>query len=179
MKHSLILVLAMVALIPGLAAGKVQDSTANGFTIKQSYNMAAAPDEVYRRFLRIGEWWSSDHTYSHDAHNLSIEEKPMGCFCEKLPGGGVRHLELVFVMPGKLLRFTGGLGPMLGMAVAATLSVQFTAAEGGTRVDMTYTAGGYSPEGLNSLAGIIDTVLAEQFGRLKNYVEHGNPVAAK
>jgi hypothetical protein len=179
MKNILFLGLVLAVLGPGAAAGKVQDAAAGGFTLKQTYNVAATPEEAYRRFLRIGEWWNSQHTFSGDAHNLSIEEKPMGCFCEKLSGGGaVRHLELVYLAPGKLLRFSGGLGPLGAMAVAGTFTVQFTAADGGTRIDVTYAVGGYAPTGLDALAPAVDTVLTEQLTRFKNYVEHGNPVAA-
>jgi hypothetical protein len=179
MKTGVILSLVLAVLVPGVAAGKVQDAAAGGFTIRQTYNVAVTPEDAYRRFFRIGEWWNSQHTYSGDAHNLSIEEKPMGCFCEKLPGGGaVRHLELVYLAPGKLLRFTGGLGPLGTLATAGTLTVQFAAAEGGTRMDVTYAVAGYSPTGLDALAPPVDGVLAEQLTRFKNYVEHGNPAAA-
>ncbi len=151
MKNSLILAVILAALLPGAAMGKVQDSAGNGFTLTQTYNVAASPEEAYRRLIRIGEWWNSEHTFSGDAHNLSIEEKPMGCFCEKLPGGGaVRHMQVVFMAPGKVLRFTGGLGPLQAMAVTGALTVQFTAAESGTRVDVTYAVTGYSAAGLNT-----------------------------
>jgi hypothetical protein len=179
MRNSLILGFVLAALVPGAAMGKVQDSASNGFTVKQTYNVATTPEEAYRRFIRVGEWWNSQHTFSGDARNLSIEEKAMGCWCEKLPGGGaVRHLQVVYLAPGKILRFTGGLGPLQAMAATGALTVQFTAAEGGTRVDVTYAVTGYSPTGLNTLAPIVDTVLTEQFTRFSNYVEHGNPVAA-
>jgi len=180
MKNRLILGLVLATLLPGAARSTVQDSAPGGFTIKQTYSVAATPEDAYRRFLRIGEWWNSQHTFSGDAHNLSIEEKPMGCFCEKLAGGGAaRHMELVYLAPGKLLRFTGGLGPLGALATAGTFTVQFTAADGGTRIDATYAVGGYSPTGLAPLAPTVDMVLAEQFTRFKNYVEHGNPAAPK
>jgi uncharacterized protein YndB with AHSA1/START domain len=103
-----------IALAPIWAAAEVVDSASNGFTVKTTLNIKAPPDDVYRRLVQnIGDWWNPDHTYSHNSHNLSIEEKPMGCFCEKLPNGGsVRHMEVVFLVPGKMLGMTGGLGPL-------------------------------------------------------------------
>ena len=74
----------LLLLIPGCAWGAVTDSSSAGFTIQSAYTVKASPSEVYGRFMRVGEWWNPAHTYSGDAHNLSIEEKPMGCFCEKL-----------------------------------------------------------------------------------------------
>ena len=61
----------------------------------------------------VGLWWDSSHTFSGNAENLSIDDKAGGCFCENLENGGsVRHLEVVFVDPGKTLRMIGGLGPL-------------------------------------------------------------------
>jgi hypothetical protein len=55
------------------------------------------------------------HTFSGDAHNLSIDDKATGCFCEKLAsGGGVRHMEVVCADPGKKLVLSGALGPLQG-----------------------------------------------------------------
>jgi hypothetical protein len=176
MRNSMILGVILAVLVPGAAMGTVQDSTSSGFTIKQTYTVTATPDEAYRKLMRVGEWWNSAHTFSGDAHNLSIEEKPMGCWCEKLPNGGaVRHMEVVFLAPGKTLRFIGGLGPLQAMAVTGSFTVQFTAAEGGTKVEVTYTVTGYSPTGLNTLAPIVDNVLTEQFTRFKSFVDGGKP----
>jgi hypothetical protein len=81
--------------------------------VKITLSIHAAPADVYRSLIHVGDWWNSQHTYSGSSRNLSIEEKPMGCFCEKLPtGGGVRHMEVVHVVPGKMLGMTGALGPL-------------------------------------------------------------------
>jgi len=177
MKNLALLAAVIFALLPAQAAAAVADSSANGFTLKIAVTIQAAPDEVYRRLVHnVGDWWNSEHTFSGDAHNLSIEEKATGCFCEKLPNGGaVRHLEVVNVAPGKTLVLTGGLGPLQSMAVTGNMSFQLSAASGGTKLDVTYAVVGYLPAGMNALAGPVDTVLAEQITRLKNYVERGNP----
>ena len=44
---------------------------------------------------------------------------------------------------------------------------------------MTYTVVGYLPTGMNTLATPVDGVLKQQFTRLKNYAEHGDPAPAK
>ena len=70
------------------AQAAVADSSAGGFTVKVALDIQASPDEVYGKLVRnIGDWWNPDHTFSGNSHNLTIEEKPMGCFCEKLPKG--------------------------------------------------------------------------------------------
>ena len=157
---------------------EVADSAANGFTVKQTWTIQAAPDAVYQGFVhKIGDWWNSAHTFSGDAHNLTIDPKATGCFCEKIPKaqGTVRHLEVVFLLPGKLIRFTGGMGPLQSMAVNGAMTVQFSPASDGaaTKLDLTYAVGGYMNQGLNTMAPNVDMMLMEQFGRLKSYLETG------
>lgn len=157
-------------------AAEVADSSATGFTVKQTFRIQSTPQEVYRRLVHhVGDWWNSQHTFSGDSRNLSIDDKPMGCFCEKLPhNGGVRHMEVIYVVPGERLRMSGGLGPFQAMATAGTMDIQLSAGkDGGTTLDLTYTVSGYLPKGMNTWAGPADAMLNEQFTRLKNYVEHG------
>ena len=171
------LYLAIVALAPILGQAEVADSAANGFTVKTTIQIQGAPDAVYRQLIQIGDWWDSAHTFSGSAKNLSIEEKPGGCFCEKLPnGGGVRHMEVVFVAPGKSLVLTGGLGPLQAIGATGAMSIQLAPADGGTKIQVNYAVTGYLAGGMNTLAAPVDSVLTEQFTRLKNLVEHGDPV---
>jgi hypothetical protein len=176
MNRKLVLVVMFYGAGASLAAAEVVDSSASGFTVKTTLSIQAAPDEVYRGLIHIGEWWDSEHTFSHDAHNLSIEEKAGGCFCEKLAnGGGVRHLEVLFVAPGKTLRMGGGLGPLQGIAANGSMTIKLSPAGTGTKLETTYAVAGYLASGMNTLAAPVDSVLTDQFGRLKNYVERGDP----
>ena len=176
--RSLFLFCAVVLLLaPNRAPAEVVDSAANGFVVKITVNIKAAPDDVYRRIVHnVGDWWNSEHTFSHNAHNLSIEAKPMGCFCEKLPdNGGVRHMEVTYLAPGKALILSGGLGPLNGIAAAGNMTFQLSAADGGTKLDVSYAVTGYLKAGMNTWAAPVDGVLGEQITRLKNYIEQGNP----
>ncbi len=159
-----------------MSTAEVVDSSASGFTVKSFLAIQASPDAVYRQLIHVGDWWDSEHTFSHDAHNLSIEERAGGCFCEKLPNGGsVRHLEVLFVAPGKVLRLGGGLGPLQGIATSGSMTIQLSPSPSGTKLEVTYAVGGYLPAGMNTLATPVDSVLTAQFTRLKNYVERGDP----
>ncbi len=177
MRTSGLLTIAIMALAPTWAAAEVVDSSSNGFTVKVAVTIQAPPAEVYQRLIHnVGDWWSPVHTFSGDAHNLSIEEKPMGCFCEKLPGGGsVRHMEVIYLAPGKALGLSGGLGPFETMAVTGSMRFQISPAEGGAKLELTYAVGGYLKAGLDTLAKLVDGVLLQQITRLKNYMEHGDP----
>jgi uncharacterized protein YndB with AHSA1/START domain len=168
---------AVIALLPAGAIAAVADSSANGFTVKIAVTIQAPPDDVYRTLVHnLGDWWSSAHTFSGNSHNLTLEEKPGGCFCEKLPnGGGVRHLEVVNVAPGRTLVLSGALGPLQSIASTGSLSFQISPASGGTRLEVSYAVVGYLAAGMNTWAGPVDGVLTEQVTRLKNYIEHGNP----
>jgi uncharacterized protein YndB with AHSA1/START domain len=171
-------VVALSFLAIGPAAAAVADSGANGFTVKISVIVHAGPEEVYQKLVHnVGDWWASDHTFSGDAHNLTIDDKAMGCWCEKLTTGGARHMEVVLAAKGKALVLSGGMGPLQAMAVTGALSFDLTPDKGGTKLDVTYAVGGYLAAGLNTLAAPVDGVLTAQMGRLKNFVELGKPEA--
>ncbi len=179
MRFPTAIIFGALALTPALSFAEVKDSGPGGFTVKITTEINASPAEVYQRVVHnIGDWWSSAHTFSGDAHNLSIEDRPLGCFCEKLPDhGAARHMEVIYVDPGKTLRLSGGLGPLQEMAVTGSMTLRFTAmgsgSTGGTRLEVTYAVAGYMPGGLDALAKAVDGVLAEQFTRLKTYIETG------
>jgi uncharacterized protein YndB with AHSA1/START domain len=168
---------AAILLCPGWAFAEVADSSLNGFTVKTSVTIQASPEEVYRRLIHnAGDWWSPQHTFSGDAHNLTIDEKPMGCFCETLPGqGAVRHMEVLRFASGKTLVLSGALGPLQSSAAVGTMTIQLSPGDTGTTVEVTYAVAGYLPAGVDTWANTVDSVVTEQFARLKNYVEHGSP----
>ncbi len=167
----------LLILGPMKAHSEVVDSSAIGFTSKNTVNIAAPAKEVYRHLItNIGQWWNPEHTYSGASQNLSIRPEVGGCFCEKLKNGGsVEHLAVVFVDPGKTIRMTGGLGPLQALAVSGSFTVSLSELDKGTKIELTYAAGGYYPKGLQSLAPLVDAVLQVQLNRLKTYVETGKP----
>jgi uncharacterized protein YndB with AHSA1/START domain len=170
---SLMVGAALLAVAPARAA--VADSAANGFTVKLEFNIQAPPQDVYGRLVHnVGDWWNPMHTFSGDAHNLSIEDRASGCFCEKLANGGsVRHLEVVNADPDKKIVFSGALGALQSMAATGSLTIQLSAAGEGTKLAVVYAVTGYLPAGMNTLAAPVDSVLNEQFTRLKSLIENG------
>ncbi len=162
---------------PAMAKADVIDSGPGGFTVKIVSNVSAPATKVYSALVEhIGEWWDPAHTWSGKSANLSIDSLPGGCFCEKLPGGGgVRHLTVLYADPGKLLRLSGGLGPLQDMAVNGSMTWKFIEESGKTTIEFTYKVGGYQPGGLEAMAKPVDGVLAAQIYRLKRFVETGRP----
>jgi uncharacterized protein YndB with AHSA1/START domain len=164
--------LAVVLLFAVPTRGEVVDKAANGFTIKVVLPVAAPPATVYTSLVRnIGEWWDKEHTYSGDARNLSIVAEPGGCFCERLPAGGVQHGTVVNVLPGQMLRIAGSLGPLQEAGTSGAMTWQIEKTATGSTLTFTYAVGGYHPGGLDKLAPIVDTVVTHQVQLLKAYSE--------
>jgi uncharacterized protein YndB with AHSA1/START domain len=159
------------------ARADVVDTASGGFSIRIAVNVGAPPAAVFQAIVgRIAAWWSPDHTFSGSSSNLTIDPRPGGCFCERLPAGGVQHMVVTHVNAPGLLVLHGGLGPLGTLAVAGSMSFSVSP-EGLSRSQLvlTYDVGGYAPKGLNSLAPVVNTVLTEQIQRLKNLVERGTP----
>lgn len=172
MSRMLLLALAACALSCA-AAAEVVDSQPDGFTIKETATVAAPPAKVWATLIRPSAWWSSDHTYSHDARNLSLDPKAGGAWSETLPGGGVRHMAVVYIDPPSVLRLEGALGPLQAMGGSGHMTVTLKPKGEATDVALTYDFGGHTPGGLQAIAPAVDGVLNEQLTRLKSAVETG------
>jgi uncharacterized protein YndB with AHSA1/START domain len=174
---SLVTGLAMLV-CPAAAMAAVVNVGPSGFELKQVVHIAAPPDRVYAVLVEPGRWWSSAHTFSGDAANLTLEAKAGGCFCEALPNAGsVRHLTVVMAAPGEELALRGALGPFMRRGVDGSLDFALKPAGDGTDLTLTNDLGGYLPEGFADWAGLADAMLAEQMARLKRFVETGAPGA--
>ncbi len=158
-------------------SAEVLDAESNGFTVRHQLSVDADRAVVYGAAVdSIGQWWSSDHTFSGDAANLSMTATVPGCFCEKFgQSAGLVHMTVTFVNPGVMLRLTGGLGPLGLMGVAGNMNWEFDQAETGTVVTLQYSVGGYMDGGLDTVASAVDGVLVEAMTRLKSFVETGSP----
>ncbi len=165
--------LLMLAGTSGRSASVVMP---NGFVVKLESTIDASPAKVYDGFGQIGSWWNSEHTYSGDAHNLSIDARPGGCFCEKLPnGGGIEHARVIYAAPGATLRLSGALGPLQASGVVGTMTWRLTGDDDKTRVQLTYSVGGFIDGGFEKVAPAVESVLREQLDRMKLFVETGKP----
>jgi len=171
----------MAAMVLALAScGQAQAevvSTAEGRLLLRNVAVISAPPSgVYQKLGDIGRWWESSHTYSGKASNMTIRLEPGACFCEALPGGGVKHGEVVLAIPGKTLRILGALGPLQDLGAAAALTFQLKALPNGdTEVTQTYQVGGLDAATLKN-APIFDRVVGAQLEGLKRYVEAARAV---
>ena len=170
------LVAAAAAAAPAPARAEVVTATDSHFVAKQTVTIAAPPPAVWHVLTaEIGQWWSPDHTWSGDAANLTIDPRPGGCFCEKLPNGGVRHMQVVFVKSPELLRLEGGLGPLQEQSLTGMMTWKLAPAGEGCALEVVYRVAGAVDGGLTTWAPLVDSVLGLQVVRLKGFVETGNP----
>jgi hypothetical protein len=171
------LTLAAVVLSPTVAlpaAAKVQQVNERGFVILFAATVPAAGDKVWDELLNPADWWDSDHTYSGDAANLSLDAKPGGCFCETLPGenggpprGGIEHMRVVQIEKPRWLRMNGALGPLENDALVGTLTFQLKPGpDGGTQIIVEYVVGGFFRKPVEGVSASVDTVLGQQLERL-------------
>ena len=168
--------LALV-ILSGASVQSAPEIAPNGFLVKFDVSINAPAPQVYDALVgQIGSWWNPEHTYSHDAKNLSIDARPGGCFCEKLPnGGGLEHLRVVYVAPPQVVRFSGALGPLQASGVAGSMTWKLTGGADNTRLGLSYSVGGFIPGGFEKIAPSVEGMLREQLDRLKQFIETGKP----
>jgi hypothetical protein len=171
MRFFLVLALLVLGAITNNAMAELIDADKHGFTLRNELVVDATRAEAWAAAVdNIDKWWNPAHTISGNASLLTIDARPLGCFCEDT-GGGVVHLLVTTVSRDVSLRMTGGLGPLGLMGVNGNMTWDFFDVDGGTKIRFMYAVGGYSPDGLDSIADAVDAVLADALSRLKVYID--------
>jgi hypothetical protein len=164
--------LAAIALfVASPAAAEVVSASPNGFEVRETVNLVVPADVAFASFSDVAAWWDPEHTYSGDSKNLSLTLAPGGCFCERFPktGGGIEHMRVTYLEPGKRIIFSGGLGPLLYEAASGVMNVEVRPAAGGSQLILDYRVAGFFNGGADKLAPQVDEVLAGQMKRLRTY----------
>lgn len=154
------------------AGAEVLSVASNGFEVHETVHVAASSDKAYAVLLLPARWWNSDHTFSGNAANLTLDARAGGCWCETLPdGGSVEHMHVVYVAPGKVLRLRGALGPFQGLGVEGSMTWSVKSGANGTDISLNYLVGGYNKDGFDALSQAADHVLGQQIERLKKLID--------
>lgn len=164
--------LALLLLAVGTpASADVVSASANGFEIRETVPLVVPPDVAFKAFGQLPSWWDPEHTYSGQSSNLRLDLVPGGCFCERIPktGGGVEHMRVAFVDPGKRLVMTGALGPLLYEATTGVMDIEVKSIAGGSQLTLDYKVAGFANGGAEKLAPAVDGVLGEQMKRFRTY----------
>lgn len=168
---------ALLAAIGGGAEAETSEVSPGGFTVTQQRVVAATPEQAYRGFTELPRWWKSEHSWSGDAANMSLDARAGGCWCERWgEGNSVAHAQVVMTRPGSVLRMHAWLGPLHELPVTGVLTFATGVRDGATRLRVTYRVAGPADAKLDALADAVDRVLGEQVDRLKAHLE--SPAAA-
>lgn len=170
--RTMIMAAGLALLAVGAARAEVVDAQANGFEVRREVVVNAPAAMVWETLVRPAKWWTSAHTWSGSAANLSLGAASGGCFCERLPNGGsVLHMTTVNAAPGTRLVLSGALGPLQSSGATGALTFTLAEANGKTTVTVTYDVGGYFKGGLDKLAAPVDAVIGQQVAGLKAAAE--------
>ncbi|MBI2261144.1 MAG: ATPase [Caulobacterales bacterium] len=165
-----LLLAAIVCAAAGPASAEIVARSDNGFSLSFERRVPASPEAVLNALALPGAWWSDAHTYSGSASNITVDLRPGGCWCEALPGGGVKHAEAVLVWPEqRMVRFDAPFGPLQDIGVDAVLTMTWADAADGSGLALKWTFV-VSGTGAGAMAGPVDGVLAEQFGRFAGHL---------
>lgn len=158
----------------GAASAAVKDAAANGFSIENEQVVPVDQATAWQALVGdVDRWWPKDHSWWGAQSKLSIEPRAGGCFCEAGLDGQQQalHMTVSFVDPGKTLRLLGGLGPLQGMGLSGAMEFRLAPADsGGTRITLSYRAGGYTPDDLSKFAPVVDKVQGQQLLGLADYL---------
>lgn len=149
---------------PPARAGEVTEFPLRGITLTKEVVVPVPPAEAWDLFTGdVSAWW--DHTFSGKPHRLVIDRKPGGGFWEIFDeaGHGVKHAEVLWADPGKVLKLRGPLG-FSGKAVDLMHTFVFAAEGSGTKVSLTLNAlGQLDDDGVAALDRVWDHFLIERY----------------
>ena len=178
---------AFAVVVPAPASAEVFETRADGFIVRYEITVPQPKLAVWLALTKPGDWWSSEHSWSGNAKNMSLTPQGGGCWCERVPGegkdagefeGSARHGTVLMSAPLRLLRLEAALGPLQSEPARGILTYALKdSADGGTTVQLEYNVGGsmrYKPA---ELAKMVDRVLGEQMKLLAAHL--GGKVAAK
>lgn len=165
--YRLTLLVAALAALPTRA--EVSAVSPSGFLVTHRIDVSAPPGAVFEAIGRVGEWWSSEHVFSGNAANLSLELRAGACFCERWEANSVEHGRVLYAQRDRTVRIEGSLGPLQEMAATAILQFAIAPAEAGSST-LTVTYRVRAPDaGLDKVAAVVDRVIGEQARRLGAY----------
>ena len=181
MNHSLRVAALAAALMTSTAgSAEVVETAADRFVTRDTASVKATPLTTWLALTKPGEWWSSQHSWSGDAKNMTLTPQGGGCFCERIPvgdsgnssamEGSARHAEVLQAFPMRVLRLRGGFGPLQGEPADGILTITLKEIPGGTRILWEYNVGGPMRYKIAEIAPAVDGVMSEQLKRLQSHL---------
>lgn len=142
-----------------VGAAEVIASSPDHFTLKLEAQSDLPPSELWARLVEPSDWWLSDHTYSGDASNLSLDAQAGGLWREDWDGGSVWHGTVLQAQPEQTLVLSAPFGPLQGLAVTSVWTITLTPSDsGGTQITFDHVTNGTSASALDAMAPAVDFV---------------------
>lgn len=161
--------LIIILLVPFFSKAQVINSSEHGFKLTLVSQVNVNQVTAYQQFIKINQWWSSEHTWFGNAKNLTLAPKVGGCFCEIDDKKQALHMTITYVVPNNEIRMVGGLGPLQMMGVTGGMSWTFEETDTNkTTITLNYHATGYLDTGLDKMAPFVDRVQRQQLDRLSH-----------
>jgi len=177
---------ALTLAVPVPVAAEVFETRADGFIVRYEVTVPEPKLAVWLALTKPGDWWSSEHSWSGNAKNMTLTPQGGGCWCERVPGegkdaaefeGSARHGTVLMSAPLRLLRLESNLGPLQSEPARGILTYALKdAPDGGTVIQLEYNVGGsmrYKPA---EISKAVDRVLGEQMKLLAAHL--GGKVSA-
>ncbi|XOV84434.1 MAG: ATPase [bacterium] len=159
MKHQLCLFGFFVATIVHQPAGaEMVAVSADHFHLKLTAGSKLSPVKLWQRLVVPGQWWHSDHTYSGDSENMSIDVQAGGLWREDWDKGSVAHGRVLFVQAPELLRLDAPFGPLQALSVHSTWTIRIMPEGAGSVVTFEVVANGTVQSKLDQLAPAVEQV---------------------
>ncbi len=155
------------------AQAEVISSAPDNFTLKLEAETDLTPEQVWDRLIVPSEWWQSDHTYSLDANNLSLDPQAGGLWREDWDGGSVWHGTVLQAQQNKSLVMSAPFGPLQGLAVTSIWTITLTPLDeaGGTRITFDHVTNGTEASQLDRMAPAVDFVKSAALASLARPLE--------
>ena len=151
----------IVAALSSTAQADVVRASPDHFTLKLEAQSELEPNEVWDRLIDPSQWWLSDHTYSGDSNNLTLEPVAGGLWAETWDEGSVWHGTVIQAHPDKSLVLSAPFGPLQGLAVTSVWTITLAPENGGTLITFDHVTNGSEASGLDQVAPAVDFVKSE------------------
>lgn len=167
--------LGFALLLAAPASAELTEAAPDHFVSRSEAVVTLPPDRVWAALIDWPAWWDKAHTYSGSAAALHLEPRSGGPLQERWAGGSTLHATVLTAMPPRLLRLSGGFGPLQSLPVTAVVDFALRPEGAGTKVTMIYRVSGAPAWKLDTLAAPVDAVMSAGFARLVRFATTGKP----
>ena len=126
------LMLLAASTLAATAQAEILESSDSHFVLRHEATSALSADTLWERLIEPSTWWESDHTFSGDAANLTLEVVAGGHWREDWDGNSVAHGRVLTVLKGRILTMEAPFGPLQAMGAYSVWTITITPNDDGT-----------------------------------------------